>query len=130
MAERLFVYGTLHPDRAPEEIADIVRRFRHLGHGTIRGTRYEFADYPAVILKSHSTEKIPGEIFALPSDGSALARLDAYEEYQPENPANSLFQRLKTSVTLDDGTQQECWVYAYNGPLPKTRLRNRVRAAA
>ena len=45
MAERLFVYGTLHPDRAPKEIADIVSHFRRVGHGTIRGVRYELADY-------------------------------------------------------------------------------------
>jgi gamma-glutamylcyclotransferase (GGCT)/AIG2-like uncharacterized protein YtfP len=128
MAERLFVYGTLHPDRAPKEIADIVSRFRHVGYGTIRGVRYELDDYPAVVLKSRSAEEIPGEIFVLPSDSSALARLDEYEEYQPDDPAHSLFRRMKTAVTFDDGTQQECWVYAYNGPLPKTRARSRIAA--
>ena len=130
MAERLFVYGTLHPDRAPKEISDIVRRFRHLGHGTIRGIRYELNDFPAVILNSRSKEEVPGEVFALPGGVSTLARLDEYEEFLPNNPSRSLFRRIKTSVSLDDGSQQECWVYAYNGPLPKTKTRSRVSAAA
>jgi len=130
MPERLFVYGTLHPDRAPKEVSDIVRRFRHLGHGTIRGVRYEFSDFPAVVLNARSKQQVPGEVFALPAGASALKRLDAYEEFVPGDPTRSLFNRTKTSVTLEDGTQQECWVYAYNGPIPKSKGRNRATVAA
>jgi len=118
MAERLFVYGTLHPDRAPGEIADIVSHFKHLGSATVRGHYYDLGTYPAVILNQKG-KNVRGEVYALPSDANALARLDAYEEYSPAAPEQSLFVRRKTRVKLRDGSKQECWIYVYNRPIPE-----------
>jgi gamma-glutamylcyclotransferase (GGCT)/AIG2-like uncharacterized protein YtfP len=129
MAERLFVYGTLHPDRAPREIADLVRRFEHIGEGTVRGRLYDLGSFPAIILDRKSGP-IRGEVFAVPREPNALARLDAYEEYSPEAPDDSLFLRRKTKVTLDDGSAAQCWVYVYNKPLPADRLSHQLASVA
>jgi len=118
MAERLFVYGTLHPDRAPEEIADIVRHFKHLGHGTVRGHYYDLGSYPAVILDQKG-KSVHGEVYALPQEAHVLDRLDAYEEYSPASPEQSLFVRKKARVQLLKGSRSECWIYVYNRPIPK-----------
>jgi len=118
MSDRLFVYGTLHPDRAPSEIADIVKNFRRLGSGTIKGRLYQFGEYPGLVLNARPNEKIEGEIFALPSDPAALARLDEYEEYRPDDPERSLFKRQKVTVTSRNGSRLMCWVYVYNRKLP------------
>lgn len=119
MASRLFVYGTLHPDRAPEEISDVVKNLQHMGTGTIRGKLYDLGDYPAAVVNRNANGKISGSVFALPDDPKALASLDEYEEFTPSDPANSLFIRTKRMVTLADGSRRLCWVYLYNGQLPK-----------
>ena len=113
MPELLFIYGTLHPDRAPAEIADAARRLKPLGPATIRGRLYDLGAYPGVVLDDSATRKIPGELFTVP-DVETLARLDAYEDFRPGDPANSLFLRVQTTATLPDGSQRVCWVYVYN----------------
>jgi gamma-glutamylcyclotransferase (GGCT)/AIG2-like uncharacterized protein YtfP len=118
MENGLFVYGTLLPGRAPSEIADVVDALTPIGKGTILGRLYDFGDYPGVVLGDNANEKVQGEVFVLPSDPQVLARLDDYEEYHPQNPEGSLFKRLRTTVTLLNGSRESCWVYVYNRALP------------
>jgi gamma-glutamylcyclotransferase (GGCT)/AIG2-like uncharacterized protein YtfP len=116
MPTLLFIYGTLHPDRAPGEIAAVARRLTSIGPATIRARLYKLGAYPGAILDD-AAPPVPGHVFTVPDD-ETLAALDAYEDYRPGDPANSLFLREKAVVTLDDGTHQTCWVYLYNGCLP------------
>ena len=117
MKNDLFVYGTLHPQRAPREIAGDVKRFKPVGEGTIRGEIRELADFPAVRRRRHSKDRVSGVVFEMPDDPALLARLDAYEDYQPNNLQASLFLRKKVMVTLADGRRRACWAYVYNQPL-------------
>lgn len=112
MSLLLFLYGTLHPDRAPAEIAAAARRLVPHARGTIRARLYNLGEYPGAILDATAPE-VSGEVFLVPDDAT-LDQLDAYEDYRPADPANSLFLREKTVVTFDDGTSQLCWVYTYN----------------
>jgi gamma-glutamylcyclotransferase (GGCT)/AIG2-like uncharacterized protein YtfP len=116
----LFVYGTLHPDRAPAAIAPAVRTFRRLGPATVPGRLYDLGEYPGIHLNVPDPQLIPGTLFHLPEDPAILAQLDAYEGFDPAFPAQSLFLRQLTSATLPDGTTLACWIYLYNGPLPTT----------
>ena len=127
MAERLFVYGTLHPDRAPAEIAQVVRGMEPLGEGVIRGRMHRFREYPAVKIDSKNGSRIKGEVFTLPNPG-VLEKLDAYEEFYPAKLAESLFLRKQVKVRLQDGTRVDCWVYEYNRRLPRTRQGRRPPA--
>ena len=117
MPKHLFVYGTLHPDRAPAEIADVIRPLREVGVGMISGTKYDLGDYPGVVQHPGSEDKVEGTIFAMPDDADLLAALDRYEDYRPGDPANSLFLRVQLPVTLADATLLDCWVYLYNQPI-------------
>ena len=114
MPELLFIYGTLHPDRAPAEIADVARRLKPIGPATIRGRLYDLGAYPGVVLGESAAETVAGELFAVP-EAETLSYLDAYEDFRPGDPANSLFLRVQTTATLSDSSQQSCWVYVYNG---------------
>jgi gamma-glutamylcyclotransferase (GGCT)/AIG2-like uncharacterized protein YtfP len=116
MPDLLFIYGTLHPDRAPAEIAATARRLQPHDRGTIRARLYNLGAYPAIILDEAAAE-VPGEMFLVP-DAITLAALDAYEDFRPDDPTSSLFLRTKAIVTLDDGSPELCWVYVYNRPLP------------
>lgn len=118
MKKRLFVYGTLHPDRAPKGIRDMVKRMVPMGSGTIAGVLHDLGEYPAVTLNGKQEQRVKGEVFALPNDPGMLQQFDDYEGYLPDNPSNSLFIRSKRLITLDSGTELLCWVYIYNRELP------------
>ena len=113
----LFIYGTLHPDRAPAAIAATVKLLRPIGRATIQGRLYNLGEYPGVILSEDPTEIVPGEVFVLPDELKALeilTRLDAYEDYRPSDFGNSLYLRQMTTAAMENGFRQPCWVYTYN----------------
>jgi len=114
LAERLFVYGTLRPGRAPREIADAVSTLEPVGAGTVRGRMYDLGAYPGVVLGGDGSGEVHGEVFTVP-DAAILARLDAYEDYRPLDPGRSLFLRVQTAVMLASGAREVCWIYVYNG---------------
>jgi gamma-glutamylcyclotransferase (GGCT)/AIG2-like uncharacterized protein YtfP len=114
----LFIYGTLHPDRAPADIADVARSLDFVSSGTLRGRLYDLGDYPGLILDdTPDAPTISGDIFAVP-DGQTLAAIDTYEQFRPADPSNSLFDRTHAIVTLADGSQQSCSVYVYSRMTP------------
>lgn len=116
MKEGLFIYGTLHPDRAPGEIRGVVERLKQIGRGTVKGELHDLGEFPA--LTNGKRRPVSGALFALPDDPDALRKLDAYEEFDPQNPTTSLFRRRRRLVTLQDGSKQRHWVYVYNRELP------------
>jgi gamma-glutamylcyclotransferase (GGCT)/AIG2-like uncharacterized protein YtfP len=86
MPELLFIYGTLHPDRAPAEIAPIARSLTPVGPATVRGTLLDLGAYPGIRLSSAGTE-VQGHLFALPVPSAATwAALDRYEDFRPHGP--------------------------------------------
>jgi len=119
MTDLLFIYGTLHPNRAPAEIAPTVALFTPRGPATLRGRLLDLGAFPGLILPGH--DEIHGELFALPEDSALRARawavLDAYEGFRPDAPDASLFTRVLTRVTLPDGSAQTAWVYLFNQPV-------------
>jgi gamma-glutamylcyclotransferase (GGCT)/AIG2-like uncharacterized protein YtfP len=127
MPDLLFIYGTLHPDRAPAAIASTARLLKPFGvennRATIQARIYDLGAYPGAILSDAPSETLTGELFILPDGPDAaaiLARLDDYEDFRPTDPANSLFLRQRVLAALqngpDAGTEIACWVYTYNCP--------------
>lgn len=112
----IFVYGTLHPDRAPAEIARAARQLELVGDGTIAARKYQFRNYPAIVLDPAGT--VAGHVFRVP-EPALWTELDAYEQYHPARPDASLFVRTRTTVTMADGSTVEAWVYEYARVLPR-----------
>ena len=79
----------------------------------MRGRLHDLGDYPGAVSDSTATTRVHGQVFRLPDDPSVLNALDAYEGYNPADPAGSLFVRSKRLVTLADGRRIRCWVYLY-----------------
>jgi gamma-glutamylcyclotransferase (GGCT)/AIG2-like uncharacterized protein YtfP len=119
MTDLLFVYGTLHPDRAPAEIAPTVALLEPRGPASLRGRLLDLGTYPGLILPG--PDEIRGELFALPEGRARRARawaaLDAYEDFRPDAPDASLFTRVLTNVILPDGATRAAWVYLFNQPV-------------
>ena len=117
MKKGLFVYGTLHPDHAPDEIRGVARQLRAIGPATVLGQLHDLGEYPA-LAKRGRRRPVSGTLFALPDDAETLGKLDAYEEFDPLKPETSLFRRRERTVTLQDGRKERHWVYVYNRDLP------------
>lgn len=109
----LFVYGTLLPGHAPDEVAEYVDTLIPIGKGMVRGRLLSLGQYPGAVLEE-SGSTIQGTVFEIPADQAVLSQLDAYEEFYPSNPEKSLFLRERTKVRMEDGSTRECWIYTYN----------------
>jgi gamma-glutamylcyclotransferase (GGCT)/AIG2-like uncharacterized protein YtfP len=124
MPTLLFLYGTLHPDRAPAEIAAAARRLTLIGPATIRARVYNLGAYPGAVLENEDEKHdqaapaLPGHLFTVP-DAETLAALDAYEDFRPASPATSLFLRVETTAATPDGSPHPCYVYVYNRQPPR-----------
>ena len=114
MSQHVFIYGTLLPGEAPEEIASIVKRLRRLGSARVRGRLYDFGEFPGAVLDPSSRTMVYGELVALPSDEGLLEALDRYEEFDSSDPKRSLFIRKKAKVWMANGSGREGWIYVYN----------------
>src|SRR5262249_36826380 len=86
-----FAYGTLLGGRRPAAIARTAERLAVLGPATVRGRLYDLGEYPGLVLDPAANE-VHGTICTVP-DEAVLAALDAYEGFEPDAPARSLFVR-------------------------------------
>jgi gamma-glutamylcyclotransferase (GGCT)/AIG2-like uncharacterized protein YtfP len=109
----LFVYGTLRPGHAPASVAAYVDRCACLGAGCTPGRLYDLRNYPGAVIDPACEQLIHGQLIEIPDDAT-LRRLDAYEGYDPRDPAHSLFVRTTCDVTTEDGRSVRAWVYVYN----------------
>lgn len=114
----LFVYGTLHPDRAPAEIRDEAKQLVWRSEGSVAGRLQDLGEYPA-LFPSTAGQTVEGAVFFLPNgDETLLAAFDHYEGFDPASPEMSLFLRELRPVTFPDGHTERHWVYVYNRELP------------
>ncbi|SEB82049.1 gamma-glutamylcyclotransferase family protein [Terriglobus roseus] len=109
----LFVYGTLHPDRAPAEVRHLTRQFVSLGTGTVKGRLLDLGEYPGLVFDGE-LESVPGEVFAIPEGPEMLRALDEYEGFTEHKDAGSLFVRELRDVRMTHGGIERHWVYRYN----------------
>jgi len=116
-SEYLFSYGTLQPTLAPASLAPLVSRFEHVGEGFVHGRLYDLGDYPGAVPDASCESRIEGTVFRLPVDPQVLSRLDAYEEFNPQSWETSLFVRVVEPVRMMSGSELNCWMYVYRGPL-------------
>ena len=114
MSGRIFLYGTLLPQHAPEEIAPAVAKLRRLGEGAVRGLLFDLGDYPGAVLDESAAGHIYGTIFELPDEEELLSLFDLYEGFDPENVEASLFVRTLCPAALASGEELQCWIYVYN----------------
>lgn len=109
--DRLFTYGTL--------MAGFVRRpllgpATLEGPGRIRGSLYDFGDYPGVVLDDGGW--VVGELYRVPDLAARLPALDRAEWYDARDESRSLYLRRCIPVEIEPGIAREAWLYVYNGP--------------
>lgn len=104
---RLFIYGTLLPGLA---LHGAMQGARCIGEATVPGRLFDLGPYPALVP---GPGRVWGLLYAVSEE--QLAQLDALEEYDPTNPAGSLYLRQRLSAALTHGRSVcEAFVYVYN----------------
>src|SRR5262249_20880369 len=89
------------------------------GRGWIHATLFDLGIYPAAIPSSDG--RVWGEVHRMFDAETVLAALDEIEGYRPGQPDASLYTRVETPVTFEDGRVATAWAYFYNAPLGRAQ---------
>lgn len=125
--ELLFVYGSLRRGEPMFDALGLERALEYVSEGTFRGDLYDLGDYPGAVA---ADGVVKGEVYRI-KDATILDALDRYEEFDPDNPGNSLFVRQLIQVPEAGAA----WTYLYNGDrkdgrhIPSGHWRKRRSAA-
>ncbi len=114
MTAKIFVYGTLmreNIDKIDQMSQQTLMRF--IGNGTIEAELFDLGEFPGAIEKKGNY--VYGEVFEIKDSDEVFCLLDKYEEYDPKNPAGSLFVRKTTKVLMTDRRTFRASAYFYNG---------------
>jgi gamma-glutamylcyclotransferase (GGCT)/AIG2-like uncharacterized protein YtfP len=115
MADRVFFYGTLMTGFRRPGRSRIDEQLRAEGRGSIRAALFDLGIYPAAVPAAEG--QVWGEVHQMLDADRVLDALDEIEGYRSDEPDASLYTRVLTPVTLQDGHVVEAWVYFYNAPL-------------
>jgi len=115
LTDLVFFYGTLMSGFKRAGRARLDPKLTLEGRGFIQATLFDLGIYPAAIPAIDS--RVWGEVHRMSDSDGVLAALDEIEGYRPSEPDNSLYTRVETLVTFEDGHTANAWAYFYNAPL-------------
>jgi len=115
MTDLVFFYGTLMSGFRRPGRQRLDPKLKAEGQGWINAALFDLGIYPAAVPAADS--RVRGEVHRMTDPEAVLTELDEIEGHRPDEPDASLYTRVETSVTLDDGRLATAWVYFYNAPL-------------
>jgi gamma-glutamylcyclotransferase (GGCT)/AIG2-like uncharacterized protein YtfP len=117
VSQLIFFYGTLMTpfNRPGRRRVDSHLVFK--GNGWMMAALFDLGIYPAAVPAGSENGRVRGEVYEMIDAPAVLAVLDEIEGYSAADPDTSLYTRLVTPVTLDDGSVVDAWAYFYNAPL-------------
>ena len=98
----------------------ITPKLTFTGRGSIRAALFDLGIYPAAV-PSDDQSLVWGEVYDTRDTALVLAALDEIEGYRPSEPDRSLYTRILTDVTREDGRAVQAWAYFYNAPLGRAQ---------
>jgi gamma-glutamylcyclotransferase (GGCT)/AIG2-like uncharacterized protein YtfP len=120
VGDHVFFYGTLmSPFNRPGR-QRITPNLTYRGRGSIRAALFDLGIYPAAV-PAEDAGRVWGEVYETTDAPAVLAVLDDIEGHRPSEPDRSLYTRVLTEVTLDDGRVEHAWTYFYNAPLGRAQ---------
>jgi pyruvate carboxylase len=111
--EFLFVYGTLRKGYGNELHKLIARNSELIGIANYQGKMYNIGEYPGIVPSNDTADQVKGELYKLTNPLRLVKILDEYEEFYPENEADSIFLRKSIQVEVD-GKTIDANAYLYN----------------
>jgi len=115
LTDLVFFYGTLMSGFRRPGRERVDPKLRPEGRGWISAALFDLGIYPAAIPASDS--RVLGEVHRILDTDAVLPALDEIEGFRPGEPDASLYTRVETPVTFDDGHTATAWAYFYNAPL-------------
>ena len=106
--EYIAFYGSLMRGQGTQEQLSVAGKLAYVSPCWISGTLYELGDYPGLCAEPVAA-RVAAELFRI-VDGSVLAVLDEYEDFRPNEPEQSLFERRLVKLAEPEF---EAWVYIY-----------------
>ena len=119
MTDLVFFYGTLMSGFQRAGRSRVDPKLTAVGRGSINATLFDLGIYPAAIPALD--ERVLGEVHRMSDVDGVLAALDEIEGHRPGQPDASLYTRVETPVTFDDGHVEPAWAYFYNAPLGRAQ---------
>jgi gamma-glutamylcyclotransferase (GGCT)/AIG2-like uncharacterized protein YtfP len=119
MTDLVFFYGTLMSGFERAGRARIDPKLEPQGRGWIRAALFDLGIYPAAVPADDA--RAWGEVHRMLDVPAVLAALDTIEGYRPSEPDASLYIRVETPVTFEDGRVAQAWAYFYNAPLGRAQ---------
>lgn len=113
----LFVYGTLRRGAGHPMHHLLAQYARWMGTATFPGKLVDLGEYPGAVASANPAHLVRGEVYGVLNAGTLFPQLDAYEEFWPQNPGGSLYQRQEKTVLLASGEPVTAWMYLYNRPV-------------
>jgi len=120
VADFVFFYGTLMTPFNRPGRQRVNPKMSFTGRGRIHAALFDLGIYPAAI-PTHDGSTVWGEVYEMLDPAAVLATLDEIEGYRAAEPERSLYTRILTDVTLDDGRTVQAWAYFYNAPLGRAQ---------
>ncbi len=90
-------------------------RLAPAGAAAMRGALYSLGAYPGLVPGGRGL--VHGELYRV-LDPRVFAPLDRYEDFWPDDPAASLFRRVRAPLS---GRADTAWVYVYNRETGRAR---------
>jgi gamma-glutamylcyclotransferase (GGCT)/AIG2-like uncharacterized protein YtfP len=119
MTDLVFFYGTLMSGFKRPGRALLDSKLTPEGRGWMRAALFDLGIYPAAIPASEG--RVWGEVYRVLDVDAVLTVLDEIEGFRPSEPDTSLYTRVETPVTFDDGHVATAWAYFYNAPLGRAQ---------
>jgi gamma-glutamylcyclotransferase (GGCT)/AIG2-like uncharacterized protein YtfP len=119
MTDLVFFYGTLMSGFRRPGRARLDPKLQAEGRGSISAALFDLGIYPAAIPANDA--RVWGEVHRMRDADGVLNALDEIEGYRPNEPDQSLYVRVETPVTFEDGHTATAWAYFYNAPLGRAQ---------
>jgi gamma-glutamylcyclotransferase (GGCT)/AIG2-like uncharacterized protein YtfP len=98
----------------------ITSKLSYSGRGAMRAALFDLGIYPAAV-PADDDSLVWGEVYETNDPSTVLSVLDEIEGYRSNQPERSLYTRVLTDVTLQDGRVEKAWAYFYNAPLGRAQ---------
>jgi gamma-glutamylcyclotransferase (GGCT)/AIG2-like uncharacterized protein YtfP len=119
LTDLVFFYGTLMSPFRRAGRSRVEAKLQPQGRGSIRAALFDLGIYPAAIPTEEG--RVWGEVHRMLDVDSVLDALDELEGFRPGEPDSSLYRRVETAVTFEDGRVAAAWAYFYNAPLGRAQ---------